>query len=47
MAANYTLEELEAEQARRAGKPYTGKSVLESQPETTTVDNFKKFAEYS
>lgn len=47
MAANYTLEELEAEQARRAGKPYTGKSVLESQPETTTFDEFKKFAESS
>lgn len=45
MAAQYTLEELEAEQARRSGKPYTGTSVLEPQQETTAVDEFKKFAE--
>jgi hypothetical protein len=47
MAAQPSLEELEAEYARRTGKPYTGKSVLEQQPEATTFDEFKKFAESS
>lgn len=47
MASQYSLEELEAEQARRSGKPYTGKSVLEQQSETTTFDEFKKFGEAS
>lgn len=45
MAAQYSLEELEAEQARRSGAAYTGTSVLEPKAETTTIDEFKKFGE--
>lgn len=45
MSAQFSLEDLEAEQARRAGKPYTGQSVLDQQPESTAFDEFKKFGE--
>lgn len=45
MAATNSLEELEAEYARRTGKPYTGKSVLETQQEGTTLQEFKNFGE--
>jgi hypothetical protein len=45
MAAQFSLEELEAEQARRSGKPYTSQSVLDQQSETTAFDEFRKFGE--